>query len=116
MHSPRSGFRRATVASLALAGIGVAGVAGASALAYADTLKPAAAETLAFGRAFSDHMLRIEWNSVTGWSAPRVEPLRHFSLHPAAQTLQYGAHCFEGARPAPPLGCPPLAHARPRQA
>jgi len=27
-----------------------------------------------------------------------VEPLRHFSLHPAAQTLQYGAHCFEGMK------------------
>ncbi|NTY61537.1 hypothetical protein [Mycolicibacterium sphagni] len=41
MNSPRSGFRRAAVASWALAGIGVAGVAGASALAYADTLRPA---------------------------------------------------------------------------
>ncbi|CAN5663565.1 hypothetical protein BH09ACT8_BH09ACT8_15070 [soil metagenome] len=42
MNSPRSGFRRATAASWALAGIGVAGVAGASSLAYADTFKPAA--------------------------------------------------------------------------
>ncbi len=40
MNSPRSGFRRAAVASWALAGIGVAGVTGASALAYGDTLKP----------------------------------------------------------------------------
>jgi periplasmic protein TonB len=40
MDSPRTGFRRATVASWALVGIGVAGVAGASALAYADTVKP----------------------------------------------------------------------------
>jgi len=44
MQSPRSGFRRAAVASWALAGMGIAGVAGASALAYADTVKPAAAE------------------------------------------------------------------------
>ena len=44
MHSPRSGFRRAAVASWALAGLGITGVAGASALAYADTVKPAAAE------------------------------------------------------------------------
>lgn len=42
MDSPRSGFRRATIASWALAGIGIAGVAGASTLAYADTLKPQA--------------------------------------------------------------------------
>ncbi len=43
MDSPRSGLRRAAVASWALAGIGVAGVVGASALAYADTVKPPAA-------------------------------------------------------------------------
>lgn len=43
MNSPQSGFRRAAVASWALAGLGVAGVAGVSALAYADTVKPAAA-------------------------------------------------------------------------
>lgn len=40
MNSPRSGFRRAAAASWALAGIGAAGVAGASALAYGDTVKP----------------------------------------------------------------------------
>lgn len=44
MSSPRSGFRRAAVASWVLAGIGVAGVAGASQLAYAGTLKPIAEE------------------------------------------------------------------------
>jgi protein TonB len=44
MNSPRSGFRRAAVASWTLAGIGVAGVAGASALAYADTYRPPVAE------------------------------------------------------------------------
>ena len=40
MNSPRSGFRRATATSWALGGIGVAGVAGTSTLAYADTFKP----------------------------------------------------------------------------
>ena len=44
MDSPRSGFRRAAATSWALAGIGVAGVAGASALAYADTVKSVPAE------------------------------------------------------------------------
>ena len=47
MTSPRSGFRRAAVASWTLAGIGVAGVAGASALAYADTYKPPVVEATA---------------------------------------------------------------------
>lgn len=41
MDARRSGFRRAAAASWALAGLGVAGVAGTSALAFADTFKPA---------------------------------------------------------------------------
>lgn len=44
MDSPRSGFRRAAIASWTLVGAGIAGVAGASALAYADTVKPKPAE------------------------------------------------------------------------
>jgi hypothetical protein len=44
MDSPRLGFRRAAVTSWALVGVGVAGVAAASALAYADTVKPAVAD------------------------------------------------------------------------
>ena len=43
MDTPRQGFRRAAVASWALVGVGIAGVGGASALAYADTVKPAQA-------------------------------------------------------------------------
>ena len=44
MDSPRSGFRRATATSWALVGVGIAGVAGTSALAYADTFRPPATE------------------------------------------------------------------------
>jgi protein TonB len=44
MESPRKGFHRAAVTSWALVGVGVAGVAGASVLAYADTLKPPVAD------------------------------------------------------------------------
>jgi hypothetical protein len=44
MDSPRLGFRRAAVTSWALVGVGIAGVVGASALAYADTVKPAVAD------------------------------------------------------------------------
>jgi len=40
MDSPRSGFRRAAATSWALTAVGIVGVAGASALAYADTVKP----------------------------------------------------------------------------
>src|SRR5258705_8941845 len=44
MDSPRLGFRRAAVTSWALVGVGIAGVTAASALAYADTVKPAVAD------------------------------------------------------------------------
>ncbi|MCX2933544.1 hypothetical protein ORI20_25040 [Mycobacterium sp. CVI_P3] len=44
MDSPRSGFLRAAATSWTLAGIGVAGVAGASVVAYGDTVKPAPVE------------------------------------------------------------------------
>ena len=44
MDSPRLGFRRAAVTSWALVGVGVAGLAGTSALAYSDTVKPAVAD------------------------------------------------------------------------
>jgi protein TonB len=44
MDSPRLGFRRAAVTSWALVGVGMAGVAGASTLAYTDTVQPAVAD------------------------------------------------------------------------
>lgn len=40
----------------------------------------------------------VDWAAETGWGAPRIRPVAPFSLHPAAQTLQYGAHCFEGMK------------------
>ena len=73
----------------------------------------------------------MDWTRARGWGAPRITPLRPFSLHPAAQarlaaaadplsavdsdsfpsqqTLQYGAHCFEGMKAyAGPDGSPRL--------
>jgi hypothetical protein len=44
MDSPRSGFHRATATSWALVGLGIAGVAATSTLAYADTVKPPSSE------------------------------------------------------------------------
>lgn len=59
MDSPRSGFRRAAVTSWALAGIGIAGVAGASALAYGDTVKPAPVELPAVDTAATDPAVNL---------------------------------------------------------
>lgn len=61
-------------------------------------MKPALDSTLQFGRVFSDHMLCVEWTDGRGWGVPRIQPLQALSLHPAAQTLQYGAQCFEGMK------------------
>lgn len=41
---------------------------------------------------------QVDWTASGGWGAPTVCPLQSFSIHPAAQTLQYGAHCFEGMK------------------
>ena len=60
--------------------------------------KPALDASLHFGHRFSDHMLVCDWKDGEGWGAPRIQALRPFSVHPAAQTLQYGAHCFEGMK------------------
>ena len=46
MDSPRLGLRRARVTSWVMIGMGITGVAGASALAYTDTVKPAVADEL----------------------------------------------------------------------
>lgn len=46
MSTPRSGLRRAAVAAWLLAGVGAAGVAGASKLVYAEPLQSAAEQTL----------------------------------------------------------------------
>ena len=59
---------------------------------------PALDDTLHFGREFTDHMLKADWTAAHGWGAPSVCPVQPFSIHPGAQTLQYGAHCFEGMK------------------
>lgn len=76
MDSPRSGFRWAAVTSWALAGIGVAGVAGASALAYGDTVKPAPVATPAVDTVATDPVVGLPPPSpveTTPPPAPAVE-------------------------------------------
>lgn len=55
-------------------------------------------EDLKFGQIFSDHMLTIEWNVDTKWSAPKIVPFQDLKLSPAASVLQYGLECFEGMK------------------
>lgn len=45
---------------------------------------------------FTPHMLRLDWDSVTGWSAPIIEVRQKLALDPASSVLHYGTSCFEG--------------------
>lgn len=60
--------------------------------------RPYLGPSIPFGKIFTEHFVVVDWNSDTGWGAPRIRPVAPFSLHPAAQTLQYGMHCFEGMK------------------
>lgn len=59
--------------------------------------KPAA-DSLVFGKHFTDHMLSVSWNAVDGWSIPRIAPIQPISLHPAAKVLHYALELFEGMK------------------
>ena len=51
-----------------------------------------------FGTAFTDHMVRIDWNSELGWHDARVTALEPLRLHPGAAVLHYGQEIFEGLK------------------
>ena len=55
-------------------------------------------DTLGFGRIFSDHMFRMEYNPEEGWHNARIVPFENISLHPASTVLHYGAEIFEGLK------------------
>ena len=51
-------------------------------------VKPAA-EGLAFGHHFTDHMLTVSWNSRRGWGRPKIRPFQNLSLHPASKVRNH---------------------------
>jgi hypothetical protein len=51
-------------------------------------------EQLAFGRTFSDHMLKIEYVSGRGWGDPMIGRMEDLKISPAASSLHYGQCCF----------------------
>ncbi len=53
---------------------------------------------LVFGHKFTDHMFTCEWTSKDGWQRPKIEPLRHLQIHPAAKALHYSVEIFEGMK------------------
>uniref|UniRef100_A0ABD2W856 Branched-chain-amino-acid aminotransferase n=1 Tax=Trichogramma kaykai TaxID=54128 RepID=A0ABD2W856_9HYME len=54
---------------------------------------------LAFGKYFTDHMLKIfYYESLGGWQAPEITPFENLVLHPAAKVLHYAVELFEGMK------------------
>lgn len=53
---------------------------------------------LVFGRAFTDHMLSLEWTASDGWLSPRITPYQNLSLDPATCVLHYAFEAFEGMK------------------
>jgi hypothetical protein len=44
---------------------------------------------LIFGKTFTDYMLTVEWDKLTGWNRPKIAPLQPLPIHPAAKVLHY---------------------------
>ncbi|MGM9646375.1 MAG: branched-chain amino acid aminotransferase [Eubacteriales bacterium] len=55
-------------------------------------------DKLGFGRYFTDHMFRMEYDPDKGWHDARIVPFENISLHPASTVLHYGSEIFEGLK------------------
>lgn len=51
-----------------------------------------------FGRHFTDHMVRIDWDAKNGWHDARLTPYGPLQLDPATNVLHYGQAIFEGLK------------------
>ncbi len=54
--------------------------------------------TLAFGRAFTDHMFVMDYHHGRGWHDPRVVPYAPLVMDPATSVLHYGQAVFDGLK------------------
>ncbi len=53
---------------------------------------------LGFGKYFTDHMFRMEYEPDLGWHDAQIIPFGNLTLHPASTVLHYGAEVFEGLK------------------
>lgn len=53
---------------------------------------------LGFGRVFSDHVFRMDYDEERGWHGARIEPYAPITLDPAASSLHYAQAVFEGLK------------------
>ena len=57
-----------------------------------------AADTLGFGKVFTDHMFLMDYDRKNGWHDARIVPFGPITLHPASTVFHYGAEVFEGLK------------------
>ncbi len=55
-------------------------------------------DALGFGKHFTDHLFRVDWDEGKGWHDARVVPYGPLELDPAASALHYGQLLFEGMK------------------
>lgn len=55
-------------------------------------------DSLLFGKVFTDHMFRVDWDEENGWTTPLISKVHDLPLHPAAKVFHYGLGAFEGAK------------------
>jgi branched-chain amino acid aminotransferase len=51
-----------------------------------------------FGRLFTEHMVRIDWNRELGWHDAQLRPYGPVALDPAVSVLHYAQAVFEGLK------------------
>lgn len=56
------------------------------------------AESLGFGRFFTDHMFLASYSTKKGWFNSRITPYEPLPLDPSASVLHYGQALFEGMK------------------
>ncbi len=62
------------------------------------TVRDAVLADPGFGKAFSDHMVTIDWSEEAGWHNATIGPRVPLSLDPAAAVLHYAQEIFEGMK------------------
>ncbi|WP_026418203.1 branched-chain amino acid aminotransferase [Actinoalloteichus caeruleus] len=55
-------------------------------------------ENPGFGRFFTDHMVRVDWDEDLGWHDAALLPYQDLALDPASMVLHYGQAVFEGLK------------------
>ncbi|WP_156390040.1 branched-chain amino acid aminotransferase [Paenibacillus sp. Root444D2] len=60
--------------------------------------KPRFEEDLGFGRHFTDHMFKMDFEEGKGWHDPRIIPYGPISHDPSAMVFHYGQAVFEGLK------------------